>query len=450
MKRKNALNLALCILAALVLVGAITGIALRIAGDRRGEKMLQNQQAITPPDPKPEPDTALEPEPEPEPEPDMPDTPDVPDENPSPEPEPAPEPEPEPDETDALRARAEELLAELTLEEKLYQLLFVTPEALTGVGTVSAAGETTRQALEQYPVGGIIYFAQNLQAVSQTQDMLSNTQTYAKAAHGIGVFTGVDEEGGRVARCAMQLGTTAYEPMRTYGDAGDEDSVYEIGQTFAKDLLGLGFNVDFAPVSDVISNPDNNEIGDRSFGEDPELVAKMVAAQVRGMSEGGLCATLKHFPGLGSTSTDSHSGFDLSDRTLDELRECDLVPFAAGIEAGAPFVMVGHMTLSEVDELPCSLSEKVVTGILRDELGYDGIVITDALNMGAISNYYTSSTSAVLAISAGCDMLLCPRNIETVHAALLSAVQSGELTEARIDESVLRILMVKLQYGIAA
>ncbi len=419
MKRKNALYVALCILAAVVLVGAVTGIALRVAGDRRGGKLPQDQQTITPPDAAPEPSTG-------------------------------PEPSSEPEQNDALRERAEELLTELTLEEKIYQMLFVTPEALTGVGTVSAAGETTRQALQRCPVGGIIYFAQNLQAVSQTQEMLSNTQTYAKAAHGIGVFTGVDEEGGRVARCAMKLGTTGYEPMRTYGDAGDEEPVCQIGRTLAKDLLSLGFNVDFAPVADVISNPDNNEIGDRSFGEDPELVARMAAAQVRGMTEGGLCATLKHFPGLGSTSTDSHAGMDRSDRTLDELRACDLVPFKAGIEAGAPLVMVGHITLSQVDDLPCSLSEKVVTGILRRELGYDGIVITDALNMGAVSDYYTDSASAVLAVRAGCDMLLCPQSIETVHAALLSAVQSGELTEERIDESVLRILQVKLQYGIAA
>ncbi len=419
MKRKNAPNVALCILAAVVLVGAITGIALRVAGDRRGEEMPQNQQTIAPPGSTPEPTSE-------------------------------PEPSTEPEQNDPLRQRAKELLTELTLEEKIYQMLFVTPETLTGVDRVSAAGETTRQALQRCPVGGIIYFAQNLQAVSQTQDMLSNTQTFAKAAHGIGVFTGVDEEGGRVARCAMKLGTTGFEPMRTYGDGGDEESVCQIGRTLAKDLLSLGFNVDFAPVADVISNPDNNEIGDRSFGGDPELVARMVVAEVRGMTEGGLCGTLKHFPGLGSTSTDSHFGMDRSDRTLDELRTYDLVPFKAGIEAGAPFVMVGHMTLSQVDDLPCSLSEKVVTGILRRELGYDGIVITDALNMGAISDYYTDSTSAVLAVRAGCDMLLCPNSIETVHAALLSAVRSGELTEERIDESVLRILRVKLQYGIAA
>lgn len=414
MKRKNAL---LCILAAVVLIGGIT--ALWMAGDRREEEMPENQQTLAPSDP----------------------TPELPTE---------PEPSTEPEQSDPLRQRAEELLTELTLEEKIYQMLFVTPEALTGVGRVSAAGETTRQALERCPVGGIIYFAQNLQTVSQTQDMLSNTQTFARAAHGIGVFTGVDEEGGRVARCAKKLGTTGFEPMRTYGDGGDQGAVCQIGRTLAKDLLSLGFNVDFAPVADVISNPDNNEIGDRSFGEDPELVARMVTAQVRGMTGGGLCATLKHFPGLGSTSTDSHDGMDRSDRTLEELRTYDLVPFQAGIQAGAPFVMVGHITLSQVDELPCSLSGKVVTDILRRELGYDGIVITDALNMGAISDYYTDAASAVLAVQAGCDMLLCPNSIETVHAALLNAVQNGELTQERIDESVLRILLVKLQYGIAA
>lgn len=346
--------------------------------------------------------------------------------------------------------RPYELLDEMTLEEKIYQLFFVSPETLTGADVVTAAGETTQAALERYSVGGLAYFAQNLVSREQTTQMLENVQTYAKAAHGIGVFTGVDEEGGRVARCAQKLGTTKYSPMRTYGDAGETQTVNSIGKTLAEDLLHLGFNVDFAPVADVITNPNNTEIGDRSFGTDPQLVSDMVAAEVRGMTSGGLIPTLKHFPGLGSTVTDSHDGLDKSTRTLNELKSSELRPFAAGISAGAPLVMVGHMTLESIDNVPSSLSEEVVTGILREYLGFDGVVLTDALGMGAITSYCDAGTAAVMALQAGCDMLLGVTDMDAVYDAISAAVVSGELTESRINQSVVRILKVKLTYGIAS
>ena len=175
----------------------------------------------------------------------------------------------------------------------------------------------------------------------------------------------------------------------------------------------------------------------------------MVGAAVDGLHSAGIMTCVKHFPGHGSTGGDTHDGFASSDRTLEELESCDFKPFEAAMEAGAPMIMVGHMTMTAIDpDNPASLSEPIVTGLLRDELGYDCIIITDALNMGAISENYTNADAAVKAVSAGCDMLLCVSNISSVVDALTEAVSDGTITEERIDESVTRILQAKLQYGI--
>ncbi len=347
------------------------------------------------------------------------------------------------------QARAQEILETMTLDEKIYQMMFVRPETLTGVGTVVRAGDSTKASIEATPVGGIIYFSQNFQSIDQTTEMLSNTQTYAsEAGAGIPLFMGVDEEGGTVARVASTLGTTAFDDMAVYGAQGDTQQAYDIGETLATDISALGFNVDFAPVADVLSNENNTEIGDRSFGSDPDLVSEMVANEVNGLQDNGVMAAIKHFPGHGSTESNSHDGTSETDRTLDELRECDLKPFEAGIEQGSAFVLVSHMTATEIDSVPCSLSSIIVTDLLREELGYDGIVITDGLDMGAITDNYTNGEAAVMAVQAGVDMLLCPLSIEDAYNALTEAVADGTITEERIDESVTRILTAKLEYGL--
>jgi beta-N-acetylhexosaminidase len=348
-------------------------------------------------------------------------------------------------------SRARQIAAEMTLQEKICQLLFVTPEALTGYGQVTQSGDATRSALEEYPVGGVVYFASNLVTTEQTAEMLENIQEFARNRSGFGLFLGVDEEGGSVARLADSLGTAAFEDMAVYGAAGDTAKAYEIGTTLAGVLKSLGFNVDFAPVADVLTNDENTVVQSRSFGSDPALVSDMVAQEVRGFVEGGVLCAPKHFPGHGSTGGDTHDGYAATDRTLDQLEACDLLPFQAAMEAGAPMIMVGHMTLTAIDpDNPASLSQAVVTGLLRDQLGYDGIVITDALNMGAVANNYTSGEAAVRAIQAGCDMLLCVSDVQSAVDALLQAVADGTISESRIDESVVRILDAKIAYGIAA
>lgn len=341
--------------------------------------------------------------------------------------------------------RARDMVATMTMEEKICQLMFVTPESITHTGAVTVAGDVTRRALEKYPVGGIVYFAQNLKSREQIISMIENTQSYSK----LPLFIGVDEEGGRVARIGSKpsLGTTKIKAMKNVATA---EEAYMTGETLGKDLKGLLFNVDFAPVADVIVDVKNSEIGDRSFGEDPYRVGEMVKNVVDGMEKEGVSSVLKHFPGHGSTVANSHTGYSESTRTIEQLRSCELIPFKIGIETGSDFVMVSHMTLVNIEpeRLPSSLSKTVITDLLKAEMGFGGIVITDALNMGAVTKKYGNGQVAVYAVKAGADMLLMPQNVEEAKNALLNAVNTGDITEERINESVEKILRIKIEKGL--
>ncbi len=334
-------------------------------------------------------------------------------------------------------------IAQMTLEERVYQLFFVNPEQITDSGTV-----LTPLDLSEKPVGGIICMGDNLDSVRQTREMLSKTQESA-LLNGIGVFFGVDEEGGRVARCAKKLGTTAFDDMETYGARNDFDEAFNIGKTIGSDIRALGFNVDFAPVADVNLHP-NNELGNRIFSDDPQVVANMTAGVVRGLNSSGVAATLKHFPGLGAEDGNTHTDSTIViDRTLSQLRNEEFVPFREGIRAGADFVMVGHQQVTAFgDGLPSDLSYTAVTEMLRGELGFGGIAITDAQRMNTISTVYDSGTAAVMSIKAGIDMILSPADFNAAYKGVLNAVKSGEISEQRINESVTRILTVKYKMGI--
>ena len=352
------------------------------------------------------------------------------------------------DDSDAsqIAEEAKELLNAMTLEEKVYQLFLVTPEQLTGIsGPVTKAGSTTKQALLDRPVGGIIYFADNLQTREQVLEMICNSQQYSKT----GLFIAVDEEGGSVSRVGRNeaLGTTAFPAM---GTLKTTDDAYQAGLTIGTDLRGLGFNLDFAPIADVNSNQANPIIGTRAFSSDPETAAEMVFACVTGFTDANMLCTLKHWPGHGDTAGDSHAGSAETDKTLDEMEACEFLPFQSGIQAGAPFVMVGHINCPAVtgEDIPASLSSVMVEELLRKALGFGGIIITDSMQMKAITNVYSSGDAAVAALQAGADMLLMPADLDAAAAGILTAIQSGVLEETRIDESVLRILSVKLASGI--
>lgn len=337
----------------------------------------------------------------------------------------------------------------MSLEQKAAQLFFVTPEDITQVDAATVAGEDTKKAYEQYPVGGIVYFSRNIQGPEQLSGMLAKTQDYAEEIAGVPVFLGVDEEGGEVSRVAgnKNFSVTEYESMRAIGDSKDTSQAYDVGKTLASYLKELGFNIDFAPNADVITNSGNTVIGDRSFGEDPQLVADMASQVVKGLQDNGVSACLKHFPGHGGTIEDSHEGRAYTDKTLEEMEEKELLPFKDGIKADPDFIMAGHISIPKSlgDNTPASLSEKVLTGLLRDQYGYDGIIITDALNMKAVSGVYSPAEASVKAILAGADMLLMPDDFRAAYNGVLEAVEEGDLSEERIDASVERILRLKME-----
>lgn len=344
---------------------------------------------------------------------------------------------------------AKEILDSMSLEEKAAQIFFVTPEAITGVETVTAAGDITRQALTSYPVGGLVYFSENILEPRQTAEMLTNTFRYSQEVMKIPVWLGVDEEGGKVARVAENplFQVPGYESMRAIGNTGDTSQAYEAGATIGSYLKKLGFNMDFAPDADVITNPGNKVIGDRSFGTDPQLVGEMVYQAVRGFRDQGISACIKHFPGHGQTEGDTHEGFAYTQRTLEEMENSDLIPFQKGIEAEADFVMVSHISAPNVipQDVPASLSPEMITDLLREKMGYEGIIITDAMNMGAVADHYDSAQAAVLAFQAGADMILMPEDFAAAYQGILNGVNSGTISRERLDQSVLRILRGKLK-----
>ncbi|MDD6492305.1 MAG: glycoside hydrolase family 3 protein [Firmicutes bacterium] len=331
-------------------------------------------------------------------------------------------------------------IAEMPVEDKVAGLFMITPEALTDTDTVVRAGETTKEKLGENAVGGLIYFAKNIESADQLREMLSNTRNWSKYP----IFLGVDEEGGKVSRVAEKGLAENVGSMADIGATGDAAKAQEAGADIGAYLSGFGFNLDFAPVADVVAEG-NTTIGARSFGSDPNLVAPMVAGVVKGMQSMGVSACLKHFPGLGDTTEDTHEGMANTKKSLDDFNAVDFPVYQAGIEAGTDFVMVSHLSAHNVtgDNTPASLSEKMITEILRGQLGYDGIVITDAMNMTAITDYYTADEAAVKALQAGADMILMPEDYKTAYQGVLDAVNSGTITVERIDESLRRIYRVK-------
>lgn len=344
--------------------------------------------------------------------------------------------------------QAVDFVAGMTLEQKIAQMFVITPEALTGYPNVTAAGDTTKTCYQQKPVGGIIYMEENLLGSEQTTKMLTDMQAIAEETTGLPAFLSVDEEGGTVTRIAKNeaFGVNDVGNMSEIGASGDTSKAGQAGVTLGTYLKALGFNVDFAPVADVLTNPDNTVIGTRSFGSDPQTVADMVSAELQGLQSQGVYGVVKHFPGHGGTAGDSHEAAVTLDKGIEDLMAAELVPFERAVQDGVSFVMVGHISVPSVvgDDTPASLSQMMVSSVLREQLGYDGIVITDALNMGAVTGNYSSDQAAVLAVNAGVDMLLMPQDYEAAYNGLLAAVQEGTISEERIDESVVRIVRVKL------
>lgn len=331
-------------------------------------------------------------------------------------------------------------IAVMPLEDKVAGLFMVTPESITGVATAVQAGEGTREALNQYAVGGIVYFAKNIQSEDQLKEMISNTQLYSKYP----LFIGVDEEGGTVSRIADSGLAARVDSAQAIGQTLDAANAYQAGSTIGAYLSNLGFNLDFAPVADL-ANVENSIMASRSYGADAASAAPFVTNMMLGLKEQRITACLKHFPGLGSTAEDTHNELAVSNRTAEEFRAEEFAVFQAGIDAGAEMIMVGHMAAPSLtgDNTPASMSSAVVTDILRNELGFEGVIITDAMNMSVISEYYEADQSAIMALKAGCDMILMPDDFELAYNGVLQAVQDGVISEERINDSLRRIYRIK-------
>ena len=334
----------------------------------------------------------------------------------------------------AARAAVDERIGAMTLEQKVAQLFIVTPEALVeGVSQVTQAGDMTREGVTAHPVGGIVYFAQNLLDPEQTTTMLANVKQFYADAGNVAPFIAVDEEGGTVVRVADNeaFGAQDVGDASALGSAGDTEAAKRAAEQIADYLMPLGFNLDFAPVADVVDPLRSDTMGLRSLSSDAAVAADMVRAEVEGFRDKKMLCCAKHFPGIGAAAGDSHEGAITIEATNEELETVDLVPFRAAI--------VG-------DSTPAPLSSAVVQGMLRDSLGYTGIIVTDSLSMGAITDYYTPAEAAVAALKAGCDIPLMPERLDEAYQGVLSAVQVGELTEERLDESLTRILTAKQEY----
>lgn len=349
-----------------------------------------------------------------------------------------------PDKTD----KVQQIVDSMSLEEKVAQLFLVQPEAIVDIGTATAAGDATKQAINKTPVGGFVYFSDNLQSEQQVQDMLRNVQKCSEDRIGLPAFLSVDEEGGTVARVAStgRFDVTDVGDMAKIGASGDVQQARQAGETIGSYLSELGFNLDFAPDADVLTNPDNTVVKKRSFGSDPRVVSDMSLAVAQGLAQHQVYSVYKHFPGHGATAGDTHQGYAYTDKTLDELKQSELIPFENAIQNNAAFIMAAHISAPRVtgDDTPASLSKTMITDILRGQMGYDGIVVTDAMNMGAVTEQYTSAQAAVKALQAGADLVLMPEDFQEAYQGVLDAVKDGTLTEQRINESVTRIVKVKV------
>lgn len=334
----------------------------------------------------------------------------------------------------------QEIIDEMTPAEKAGQLLMADFRQNGDGSDMTVLSEEAKEAMKAYHIGGVILFAENLDTAEQAKALTADLQEAAK----LPLFIGIDEEGGLVSRLDHSR-----IPHETIPAAAEIEDAAAAGYTIGMELAELGINVDFAPVADVNTNPENPVIGTRAFSDQPEQAAEQVGAFIQGMQETGVSACAKHFPGHGDTAMDSHKGETYVEHDMERLREVEFVPFAKAIETGVDFIMAGHIKTpnATTDGLPASLSGEML-GMLRQEMGFDGIIITDAMNMGAIVEEYGSGESAVLAVQAGADIVLMPASLSAAAESLTNAIEEGRISEERINESLQQILSLKYDKGL--
>ncbi len=336
------------------------------------------------------------------------------------------------------------MLENMSLEEKVGQLVVVGVDGYNN-------DEHSKLLMETYHIGGFILFKKNIQDSNQLLKLINSLKKTNASQNGIPLFMSVDEEGGRVSRLPEEF--KKFPANKIIGKKNDTNLSYNIGGLLGEELRAFGFNMDFAPVLDINSNPKNPVIGDRAFGTTPDIVSRLGIQTMKGIQSQKVISVVKHFPGHGDTSVDSHVGLPRVNYGLDRLESFELVPFKEAIENGADTVMVAHILLPKLDaKNPASFSKAVITDLLRDSLGYNGVVITDDFTMGAITENYDMGLAAVKSIQAGGDIVLVCHGFEkqeTVIKALLQAARTGQISAERLDESAYRVLQLKQKYALA-
>lgn len=368
----------------------------------------------------------------------------------------------------------EELLAEMSLEEKIGQMLLVNFRSwktadMSEADDLTVMNDEIAQIISDYHIGNVILFGENTKNTEQTVKLTYDLQRAAVASGGVPLMIGIDQEGGVVTRLGQG---TCMPGNMAIGATGNPDYAYDNGSVIGEELKALGMDATFAPDADVNDNPDNPIVNLRSFGEAPKQVAELVQKMQEGLNAQGTAACAKHFPGHGNTATDTHTGLAIVEKTRAEWEACEKVPFQAAVNAKIDMIMTAHIQYPQLDDtqvtsvldgsqiyLPATLSERIVTGILRDEMGYDGVVSTDAMDMQAIKDHFGETDAIIMAMNAGVDLMCNPTKLscvedasklQEIYTAVGEAIQSGELSEAKLDAAVLRILRLKEKREILA
>jgi beta-N-acetylhexosaminidase len=333
-------------------------------------------------------------------------------------------------------------IATISIEDKVAQLFVIDLYTVNQTSSVLDATPSIEAFMTEYPMGGIILFSDNVDTADQTKKLISDLQATAS----IPLFISIDEEGGLVSRIGSKnIGVDHLPNAATLPSEYSSSQVEKMARTLGQQLASFGINMNFAPVLDVNTNPNNPVIGSRAFSSDPNIVGEYGTAFMQGLLSENILPVGKHFPGHGDTTTDSHLERTSIDQSLDELRRVEWRPFHQTIDAGIPVIMTGHIHTPNItqDDLPASLSKAMTTDYLREELGFDGVVITDSLRMKAITNEYEASEVGILVLEAGGDLILLPDNFQSCYEGIINALDSGRLTEERVDLSLRRIFSLK-------
>lgn len=334
----------------------------------------------------------------------------------------------------SIEEKVEYTMSNMTLEEKIGQMLVV-------YYTNDTVDENLQNIIKTNNIGGFILTSDNITTYEKTKQFVEDLQKIST----IPMIISIDQEGGNVQRLKnlQDVSVSDFPYMYDLGKTKNENLSYEIAKTMAEELKTIGVNVDYAPVLDIYSNPNNTVIGKRSFGEDANLVSKMALSFANGLKDNNIIPVYKHFPGHGDTDVDSHIDLPIINKTYEELKQNELIPFQNAIDNGAQIIMIGHIALPNItnDNTPASLSKKIITDILKNDMNYNGLVITDALNMGALKNTYSDEEIYTMAINAGVDLLLMPNGSKKAIEYI-----KNNIDENRIDESVKKILTFKFTY----